>query len=62
MFLFLAIEIIIFLLIVAILVYSYSKKEVPFYVKFFVFLTWSLCFCIVIILPLDIYYVKKTIF
>ena len=51
-------ELLAFLFFVAYLVYSYSAKSVPLYVLFFVYTSWLLSFSIVIILPLDIYYVK----
>lgn len=42
------------------LVESYSSKTVPPYVKGLVFSTWLLSFGIVLILPLDIYYVRMS--
>jgi len=58
MFGFFFLEVVFFLLFVGYLVYSYSSKTVPLYVLFFVYTSWLLSFSIVVILPLDIYYVK----
>ena len=52
-----SVEVLVFLLCVAYLLYKYSEKSVPFYVKISVYITWILCFSIIILLPLDIYYV-----
>ena len=51
-------ELLLFLLFVGYLVYSYSAKTVPNYVLFFVYTSWLLSFSVVVLLPLDIYYVK----
>lgn len=40
------------------LLYTYSAKDVPFYVHAIVYITWLLCFSIVAIIPLDVYYVS----
>lgn len=53
-------QIILSLLYVWHLVQSYSLKTVPLYLKFLIFATWTLSFGIVLILPLDIYYVRRT--
>ena len=39
------------------LVQEFSAKDVRYYVKFLVFITYLTCFSIVTILPLDIYIV-----
>lgn len=48
------------LLIVAtfLLVRRYSEEEVPLYVKGLVWISWSLTFIVIMILPLDIYEAK----
>jgi hypothetical protein len=51
-------ECMIFLLIIAYEVNIYSSKDIPFYCKLLVFLCWTLSFVILIVIPLDIYYVK----
>ncbi len=39
------------------LVQTYSLRTVPLYLRIMIFATWMLSFGIVLILPLDIYYV-----
>ena len=48
---------IIYLTLVYYFVDNFSSKDVPFYLKILVFMCWSMSFIIIIILPLDIYYV-----
>lgn len=55
---FFLVEVAAFLLFTGYLVYTYSSKSVAFYVLFFVYTSWLLSFSIVVILPLDIYYVN----
>ena len=59
---FTAIESIFLFVFVLYLVYEYSSKYVPFYIKFLTFISWILSFSVVIILPIDIYFVKINIF
>lgn len=48
------VELVALLLIVLLLVQLYSEAEVGLYVKALVFVSWSLSFVIILILPLDI--------
>ena len=41
------------------LVWEYSAKDVPFYIKTLTYFSWLLTFSIVLILPIDITNVKK---
>ena len=52
------VESILFLIFVFYLVHEYSSKEVPFYIKLLTFISWILSFAVVIILPIDIYFVN----
>ena len=52
-------ECILFLIIMAYMVNNYSAKDIPLYLKSLVFFCWSLSFIILIVIPLDIYYVNK---
>lgn len=54
-------EFIILLLITGYLVYRYASKKVSWHTWISVYLTWVLCFSIVTIVPLDIYYVMNSI-
>lgn len=54
---FVLIESILYFLIVAYLVEKISSKEVPLYLKILIFLCWSMSFEVIVLLPLDIYYV-----
>ena len=42
-------------------IYSYSAKDVPFYVKLMALISWLLSFSLIIILPLEIYFVAAII-
>ena len=50
-------EFLVLLLFTGFLVYRYASKKVPWHSWISVFLTWSLCFSIVALVPIDIYYV-----
>ncbi len=56
---FIFIETVVYLGFVYYNVENFSNKDVPFYLKMLVFLCWSLSFNIIILLPLDIYYVQN---
>lgn len=57
MFLLTIIEVLIVFFVTAYLLYKYAAREVPYYVFFLVYITWLLCFCVVALLPLDVFYV-----
>jgi hypothetical protein len=50
-------EVVAFLFIVGKYLHNYAEEEIEKHILFFVYLTWAICFSVVIILPLDIYYV-----
>ena len=56
---FIILQIIFSVLYVAYLVYQYALPNVHISVKISVFLTWLICFGIVVMLPYDIYYSLK---
>ncbi len=51
------IELLFILFYIAYLVYEYSMRSVPLYVKILVYVSWLLSFGFVFLVPLDIYYV-----
>ena len=53
------IEIILLILYVIFLVNEYSAKSVPMYIKILTFISWLMSFGIVLVIPHDIYYVRK---
>jgi hypothetical protein len=53
------IESFLLVLYICYVIYSYSAKDVPFYVKLLALLSWLLSFSLIIILPLEIYFVIK---
>lgn len=58
MFILTIIEIFLLIAYVGYLVYEYAQKDVPVYVKLLTFISWTMSFGIVFILPHDIYYVN----
>ncbi len=50
-------EFLIFTLTIAYNVQLYSSKDIPRYIKLLVFLSWILCFIVILVLPFDIYFV-----
>ena len=58
MYTFTLLEIILLLIIAACLLTKYAAKDVPYYVLIPVYVTWFLCYGVVAIVPLDIYYVR----
>lgn len=55
---FIALESLALFLFVLYLVYEYSSKDVAFHIKLLTFISWIFSFSIVVILPIDIYFVK----
>lgn len=51
-------EIVIMFFYIAYLVYNYSRKDINKGIKITVFFSWILSFGFIILLPLDIYYVR----
>ncbi|KAL4502427.1 hypothetical protein ABPG72_012014 [Tetrahymena utriculariae] len=55
------VECIIYLIFIAYLVYEYSSKKAPSYVKIITYISWVISFGFVFVLPLDIYYTQHNI-
>lgn len=52
------IEWLIMFVLVGYLVYDYASKDAPLYVKITCFISWIFSFGIVVIIPMDVYFVN----
>ena len=59
---FILIETLVYLALVYYAVENFSCKDIPYYLKLLIFLCWAMAFNIVIILPIDIFYVLLAYF
>ncbi len=50
-------EFLVLFILVGYLVYEYSAKRVPLYVKLVCYFSWLTSFGIIVVIPLDIYFV-----